>query len=66
MEWTVRYYNHQSKIWKTRRTVAEDMGDDGAAVYASRKDAMWSNMASSADSQFRINCDSYKFNINSL
>ena len=66
MEWTVRYYIHQSKIWKKRRSVAEDMGDNGAAVYASRKAAMWDNMASSADSQFRINCDAYKFNINSL
>jgi hypothetical protein len=42
------------------------MGDNGAMVYASRKEAMWINMASSADSQFRINYAFYKFNMNSL
>jgi hypothetical protein len=42
------------------------MGDNGAMVFASRKEAMWINMASSADSQFHINCAFYKFNMNSL
>jgi hypothetical protein len=66
MEWTVRYYIHQSQIWKTRRKVSTDMGDNGAAVYASRKEAMWFDMASKSHSQFSINCASYKFNMNSL
>ena len=66
MEWTVRYYIHQSKVWKTRGSVANDMGDNGAAVYASRMQAMWFDMALSSDSQFRINCASYKFDMKSL
>jgi hypothetical protein len=63
MEWTVRYYIHQSQIWKTCRKVSTEMGDNGAAVYAS---AMWIDMASTSHSQFSINCASYKFNMNSL
>lgn len=66
MEWTVRYYIYQSKTWTTRTSVSKDMGDDGAAAYASRKEAMWINMAVSSDSQFRTNCASYKLNIKSL
>lgn len=52
MEWTVRYYLHQSGVWAERRRTADDIEDRGAAVYAARKIDMWRNMAASASVQF--------------
>jgi hypothetical protein len=52
MEWTVRYYLHQSGVWTERRRTADDIEDRGAAVYAARKIDMWRNMAASASVQF--------------
>jgi len=60
MDWTVRYYMYQSRIWKDRKCIAEGMKDMGAAVYAARKDAMWMHMAITAADQFQSVNPSYK------
>lgn len=54
MDWTVRYFIHYSEVWKERISIADGMGDKGAAVYASRKKAMWMEMASKASAQFKL------------
>jgi hypothetical protein len=53
MHWVINYYVHQSEIWKERRTVAENMGFPGGVAYADRKIAMWMDIKSSVEPQFR-------------
>jgi hypothetical protein len=53
MKWTVQYYMHQSRIWNDRIIVAREMGENGAAAYASRKKAIWGQMAAAAKKQFQ-------------
>jgi hypothetical protein len=53
MEWTVRYYLHQARIWETRRDMIQEGGDQGARTYAARKAAMWMEIARSADIRFK-------------
>ena len=60
MDWTVRYYLYQSTMWKDRKSVAEEMKDMGAAVYAARKYAMWMHMAVTSADQFKNVNPSYK------
>jgi hypothetical protein len=63
MDWTVRYYLYQARVWKDRKSVAEGMGDNGAAVYAVRKEAMWKEMAFRAAVQFQSVNPLYKSNL---
>lgn len=53
MRWTVKYFKHHSVKWMKFNSEAITKGDDGAAAYAARKQAMWLNMANSAHTQFQ-------------
>ena len=53
MQWTVRYYLHQAKVWSDRGIVSEYHGNAGATAYAHRKIAMWTGMAKAADIRFK-------------
>jgi hypothetical protein len=54
MRWTVLYFQHQAAKWENWGTqVQQDPGRAGPAAYAARKVAMWTKMASNADSEFR-------------
>ena len=50
----MRYFIYQSEVWKDRKSIAEGMGDKGAAVYASRKQGMCMEMALKASAQFKV------------
>jgi len=62
MAWTVNYYKHQSAIWIERKVAAFKLGDSGAAAYSYCKVAMWMDMASNADKEFREVNPSYQLN----
>jgi hypothetical protein len=63
MDWTVRYYVYQAGVWKDRKNVAKGMDDEGAAVYATRKVAMWMDMAAGAAANFHVVNPLYKSSI---
>jgi hypothetical protein len=52
MEWTVRYYLYQAKLWVDRGTEAARRNLPGAAAYASRKVALWQDMSTRAQKTF--------------
>lgn len=52
MQWTIRYYMHQSEVWQKRRRVALNDNKPGAAAYAARKTRMWGDMAAAAEKKF--------------
>jgi hypothetical protein len=52
MEWTVRYYIHQSEVWKQRGRVAKQGNKEGPAVYAARKSHIWWDVAAAAERKF--------------
>jgi hypothetical protein len=53
MQWTVKFFLHQSTVWAIRRGDSEGAGDLGAVAYAARKVAMWKTMAYASKSQFQ-------------
>lgn len=53
MNWTTKYYLHQSDMWREKRLAAEKVGKDGGVAYASRKVAMWLQLASQAKTKFK-------------
>ena len=52
MQWTVRYYLHQAKVWESRAMYSADKGDAGAKSYAIRMAAMWTDLATAANAKF--------------
>lgn len=60
MDWTVRYYIYQSEVWEDRKNMAQGSNDNGAVAYASRKEAMWMDMAAGAATKFHAINPSYK------
>ena len=58
MQWTIRYYMHQSEVWEERGRVAGHSQKSGAAAYAARKTQMWRDMAAVAEKKFAaVNCN---------
>lgn len=53
MGWTVNFYLYQTGIWTERTSIAKTNGDRGATAYASRKEAMWLEIANRARVQFK-------------
>jgi hypothetical protein len=53
MQWMINFYVHQSEIWKERRTAAETMEFPGAGAYADRQNAMWLEVKSTVELQFK-------------
>jgi hypothetical protein len=51
MEWTVRYFAYNKKVWEERGEIAER---PGPAAYAARKAAMWCDIATDADRAFSV------------
>jgi hypothetical protein len=56
MEWTVRYFAYNKKVWEERRNIAQRAGP---ASYAARKAAMWHDVATDADRVFSVLNGSY-------
>lgn len=60
MEWVVRYYLYQGKVWDDRyknRSVSAGASVEaaaGAAAYAARQHVRWHNLAASADRRFKM------------
>jgi hypothetical protein len=52
MEWTIRYFIHQSEEWKRRGRVATQDKKQGAAGYAARQSRMWCDVAAAAEKKF--------------
>jgi hypothetical protein len=54
MQWTIRYFLHQTQEWKHLRATKLDSGNlaAGPAAYASRKAAMWQWLALTAKGRF--------------
>jgi hypothetical protein len=50
MQWTVRYFLHQSFIWTERAQIT--CQKPGPAAYAARQSALWHKMAADADRLF--------------
>jgi len=49
MEWVVRYFVHKSQFWQS----AQSGDSPGPAAYATRKAAMWRQLARFADGSFK-------------
>jgi hypothetical protein len=60
MGWMVNFYHHEIQIWTDRRKYAEDQKHHGAAAYATRKIAMYENMASLDEGRFKAVNANYK------
>lgn len=54
MQWTVRYFQNQACKWKQWGVQAEQGRMAGAAAYAARKVAMWTDMAGRAYREFKL------------
>jgi hypothetical protein len=52
MQWTVRYFLHESKIWQTRSLDPNTF--DGAKAYAARQSDIWYGRAAAADKYFKF------------
>ena len=53
MQWTVRYFLYQAKLWEDRGIQSEHSGNQGPTAYAHRKVAMWNAMAKAAENCFK-------------
>jgi hypothetical protein len=53
MTWTVQYFLHQAHVWEGHGIQAEDDNNSGAAAYAARKVAMWTQLATVSEKQFQ-------------
>ena len=53
MDWVVRHFLHQAKDWSERQTGSSVSA--GAAAYAARQYARWTEIAATADSMFKSN-----------
>jgi hypothetical protein len=62
MQWTVRYFTYQSKIWsKILDTSAEHIAtSSGPLAYAKRKQSTWENLSIKSDRIFRAINNAYK------
>ena len=54
MQWSVCYFMHKTQVWEEHRKNALVDNKYGAAVYAARQSAKWSDMACHADQAFDI------------
>lgn len=59
MEWTIRYFLHKSRYWKSVYST-DARPSPGAVGYAHRKAAMWQDLAVYADKSFRYANVNYK------
>lgn len=57
MQWVVRHFLYQAKVWSERQTGPSVSA--GAAAYASRQHARWTDIAAAADSKFKANNVNY-------
>jgi len=60
MEWTVRYFFHKMDYWIDAHSADGSPLSAGAAAYASRKTAMWHDLALYADKSFKNVNNNYK------
>lgn len=54
MQWTVAYYEYQSRLWLSALADYPGMSP-GASAYAHRKADMWKDLAGFAKSLFKAN-----------
>jgi hypothetical protein len=52
MDWTVRYFNHRSQLWKDLAKSAEERSLGGHAAYAFRQEWMWTRFSTAAKTEF--------------
>lgn len=57
MQWTVRYFIHQSELWKKRSNSFNNL--PGTVAYGARQAARWFLRASAADIEFKLCNKSY-------
>jgi hypothetical protein len=57
MQWTVRYFLHESQTWKDQ-SINPNVSD-GAKAYAARQSNIWYGRAAAADIYFKFTNKSY-------